>query len=278
MDKTRNSYRESHFRTPGQVERGLGLWIDRIGAGSSGQAERRLRILGQFAAIGIDEGEGVLRLASGPDRPLVQGDVILLTPGLAASYWPAAGWYTRWIVWNGPEAERLSRLGYLAGHQPVIGGAAVIVNRAFFGLAPLMRQEGREALLQRKTLLLTMILELHQSLDLSQRSHDVASLGRRVEHYLSQHLEEDLGIAELAKRFDLSASQFRRLFKQYSGTSPRDYITSRRVSRAKELLVQGASIKETAATVGYSDVFYFMRLFKQRSGQTAGEFARRNRL
>ena len=51
-----------------------------------------------------------------------------------------------------------------------------------------------------------------------------------------------------------------------------DFITSLRISRAKQLLAEGKSIKEVAALVGYSDVFYFMRIFKKVTGITPGQF------
>jgi AraC-like DNA-binding protein len=51
-----------------------------------------------------------------------------------------------------------------------------------------------------------------------------------------------------------------------------EFVMAERISGAKALLVRGASIKQAAREMGFADQFYFMRVFKKISGQTAGQF------
>jgi two-component system response regulator YesN len=63
-----------------------------------------------------------------------------------------------------------------------------------------------------------------------------------------------------------------RTFKQETGSTVMDYIITRRVDKAKELLHDPAmSIKRAAESVGYSDLTYFHRVFKKITGMTPGQ-------
>ena len=63
------------------------------------------------------------------------------------------------------------------------------------------------------------------------------------------------------------------LFKRHTGQTLNDYITSVRLQKASELLrTHGCYIYEAADRVGYKDVAYFSKLFKQQYGCTPAEY------
>ncbi len=283
MDATRIStlplYRESNFRTPRGAERLIELWVDRIGRGPGGQEPERLRILGQYAAVAILSGTGWLLTADAGNVPLQSGDVIILTPQLAAAYFSnPPGWQTCWVVWNGPAARHLERLNYIASDQAVIHHAATIVERSHRALATNIRQADLGAVLERKVMVMEMILELYRIREAGRRKHSATGVGEAAVRYFNHNYRQDPGIAALAADFALSPSQFRRLFKAYCGLSPLEYLLTVRISRAKELLAGGMTIAEVAERVGYHDQFYFMRVFKKIAGVTPGEFANSSKL
>jgi AraC-like DNA-binding protein len=73
----------------------------------------------------------------------------------------------------------------------------------------------------------------------------------------------------MAKRCALSPAQFNRRFRQTFGSSARQYVLRERIDRAATLLRETElSIKEIAEALGYRDVFYFHRQFRQMLGQT----------
>ncbi len=68
----------------------------------------------------------------------------------------------------------------------------------------------------------------------------------------------------------MSVSYFSALFKEATGVTFVDYLTSLRIDKAKELL-KNTSKKtyEIAEEVGYNDAHYFSLVFKKRTGTTA---------
>jgi len=85
--------------------------------------------------------------------------------------------------------------------------------------------------------------------------------------YMSEKLHEPLRMLELARLANLSPDYFSEIFKQQTGTSPRDYLHLLRIHRACQLLTQSdLSVKEIASQLGYQDPFHFSRQFKAFQG------------
>ncbi len=79
----------------------------------------------------------------------------------------------------------------------------------------------------------------------------------------------------MASRCALSIPQFNRRFLQTFGSSARQYVLRERINRAATLLRETElSIQEIADALGYRDVFYFHRQFRQLLGQTPLEMRR----
>lgn len=89
-----------------------------------------------------------------------------------------------------------------------------------------------------------------------------------VVDYIKKNLHQKLSIDSIAKMAYVSKSNFFKMFKDELGTSPNEFILQERINRAKELLANQNSIKETAYQTGFSDANYFTRVFKQLVGVT----------
>jgi len=63
-----------------------------------------------------------------------------------------------------------------------------------------------------------------------------------------------------------------RLFKRYFKLTPKQFLTRTRLRCAKDLLMQGYSVKETAQLVGLQDEFYFSRLFSKQMEMSPVEY------
>ncbi len=265
-------YKEERFRTPLATERAVGLWVDRIGSGIDRGERRGLRLLGQYAVVRVEKGTGVFFSPITGELPVRAGQAMLLFPDEPQTYYAEGRWTTKWIVWNGLDAGVLEQLGFLTRRRPVVSDPLGIVPQAHARLSRIIGSEDIAAVLERKNIVLAMVLDLFKS------SRDAAPHRRRedlmeqVIAFLTAQYPRPLNIEALARRFNLSNPHFRRLFKQYTGRSPREFVTTLRISRAKELLSRGKSIKETAGLVGYDDMFYFMRVFKKTAGISPGKF------
>jgi AraC-like DNA-binding protein len=73
-----------------------------------------------------------------------------------------------------------------------------------------------------------------------------------------------LSITQLASESSLSVETFRKRFQADVGESPIQYLLHHRITKAKELLGdKNLTIKQIAFETGFSDPFYFSRLFKK---------------
>ena len=67
----------------------------------------------------------------------------------------------------------------------------------------------------------------------------------------------------------MSYSKFRKMFKEYTGFAPAQYIQEVRMNMAKEMLANTSkSIKEIAFELGYDNKDYFFTVFRKITGIT----------
>lgn len=94
-----------------------------------------------------------------------------------------------------------------------------------------------------------------------------------VLHYIHEHLTEKIAVDALSRKAYLSRNIFFKWFKQQLGITPLDYINRERVKLAKQLLCeQQNNIHTVSCLCGFSDVNYFIRVFKKTEGTTPKAF------
>ncbi len=82
-----------------------------------------------------------------------------------------------------------------------------------------------------------------------------------------------LSIKQIADVSFLSVSRFRYNFKAEMGIPPIKYINNLRLSHAKELIKHSTTpIYEVAVASGFSDMFYFSKLFKKETGHSPTKY------
>lgn len=97
---------------------------------------------------------------------------------------------------------------------------------------------------------------------------DENSFEAQMLRYVNEHLFEELNADRLAEHFYLSRSQFGRVFKNATGTSPWDYITAKRLIAAKSMIENGMSAKRAADECGFGDYSNFYRAYVKRFGKS----------
>lgn len=81
--------------------------------------------------------------------------------------------------------------------------------------------------------------------------------------------------AAVAEAVGLAEATLRRKFKTATGTSLHAFFLQRRVSAARRLLMEtNMPIKEIAARLGYANVFFFSRQFREQAGVTPATLRR----
>ena len=99
----------------------------------------------------------------------------------------------------------------------------------------------------------------------------------RAEEYIKKNIREDLTMEELAGEALLSVSRFKEKFKAQTGSSPRNYVNFHKIEAAKQLLLEGKSITDTAMELGFSGSDYFSVVFRRYTFQSPTEFLLREK-
>jgi AraC-like DNA-binding protein/ligand-binding sensor protein len=116
------------------------------------------------------------------------------------------------------------------------------------------------------------VFEQEDKLLLLQRENEQQSI-RIVKNHIADHYMEPVSLDDLAAAAHMSACYLSKLFKQETGQTISDYITSFRIAKAKNLLCHGErKIIEIANLVGYESPSHFSRVFKQYEGRTPSEY------
>ncbi|CAM4474091.1 AraC family transcriptional regulator [Paenibacillus phoenicis] len=99
-----------------------------------------------------------------------------------------------------------------------------------------------------------------------------------AKRYIDQHYNEPVTIEQLARVAELSPKYFAEMYKKKYGKSPIEYVTEKRMQRAKQLMATAsAKLREIAHQTGYADEFYFSRKFKQEIGVSPSVYMRSRR-
>lgn len=97
-----------------------------------------------------------------------------------------------------------------------------------------------------------------------------------IKEYIQTHFSKKLSLDEIAQRFYLNPSYLSREFKRQTGVNISQYILDCKMQAVFLLISENKnySVEEIAGKVGYYDVRYFHRIFKQYTGHSVKEYQR----
>jgi len=105
------------------------------------------------------------------------------------------------------------------------------------------------------------------------REGNISSIVQDAKNYIENNYNCDISLEETAKEIGVSHHYLSKLFKKEINVNFIDYLTSLRLSKAKELMKEGGkSIKEICYLVGYSDPNYFSRIFRKHTDHSPSDF------
>ncbi|WP_167859637.1 helix-turn-helix domain-containing protein [Paenibacillus cymbidii] len=97
-----------------------------------------------------------------------------------------------------------------------------------------------------------------------------------VEHarrMVEQDCGDKISLSSVAEALNLNPAYLSRIFKEHTGGNFSDFVTRTRITRSKELLLlPGAKIQDISSQLGYIKVNHFIKLFKESTGLTPGEY------
>lgn len=232
----------------------------------------------KYLLIYCSKGSGMVSLGEQQQR-LRSGDLALLPPLQPHGYYsdPNDPWTIYWVNFEGELAEhfaerlqmKLSPFAASVGLQP----------RAIADFETLLEwhDKGYTAtnvihavqLLQQLLSFFALQLRLHHPPGRHELDLEI------LEAIMMEYIHTDLSLDTLAKRSKLSKYYFSKKFRQLTGNSPIQHFIQMKIQHAAHRLqTSEQSVKQIAATLGYSDAYYFSRLFKKIIGQSPQQYRR----
>lgn len=189
--------------------------------------------------------------------------------------WPRGSpWEHRYIAFTGPLVTRWASDGLLlARPEPVSAADARGLAPRFDELIASATQPGRWARLRGINLLERILLDRAETRDAQtpQRPRWLDAVTTAISRFNA----DEPDYAALARAHGLSLTTLRRHFRALTGSSLHEYRLDARAAAARQLLGDtDLPLKQIADELGYRDVFFFSRQFKQRVGVAPGEYRR----
>ena len=84
---------------------------------------------------------------------------------------------------------------------------------------------------------------------------------------------KNITLEEMAKRVGVSSQYLSKIFKDETGRTFVEYLTTLRINRAKDIIqTSDQPIKQVGIMVGYKDPNYFSRIFRSVVGVSPSDF------
>lgn len=230
------------------------------------------RILNEYQLLYNPEGEGEFESTHCPKTLLKPGDMFLLFPGEWHTYHPnpRTGWKSNWIGFKGKNMDDRVKAGFLSPEKPIyhVGYSAVIetLYKRAFEAAMEEAAYAQQMMAGLVNHLIGIMYSLERNIELNKNQQQVDMVSK-ARLRIRESLESDVTIQTIAEELGVSYSNFRKLFKEYTGLSPATYQQELRLLRAKELLTTTElSIKEIAYRLNFESPDYFSAKFKAKMG------------
>lgn len=249
----------------------------------------RGRVLPEFQAVYLVEGQGIFESTPTGRRTLAGGDVFLLIPGVWHRYRPVDGscWQTRWIGFNGTLANTWLANGLLNPEEPVLHlGLRPDLMDAYQRLVELAFEDptGNPLRLAAEAMqILALILAPTQPETPQPSSRPFAEpiLDRfvaeatRLIWTTGQHA---MTVSDVAAHFPVARRSLERRFQRTLGHTILDEIIRCRVERAKRLLAEtDQPLKAVALAAGFSGTQHMSKVFHRAEGVAPARYRRDHR-
>ncbi|NBD24051.1 helix-turn-helix domain-containing protein [Paenibacillus glycinis] len=220
---------------------------------------------GYWAFVYVGAGRGYYQAGSGARQSVEAGSMFCLYPGEVFQYGPEEGgfWDEYYFTLEGERVREWLSSWYEQPESVKFAGT----DESFFSKIELifgLLESAVPANLDRAALALESLL-----FDMSLRFREPDTSSRSI--FVHRLLDDLAGTVygkpnggEIAARHHISVPTLRRIVHEYTGYPLGEFVHRLKVAEAKKLLLNtDKTVMEIAGLLGYSDMFYFSRLFKK---------------
>lgn len=95
--------------------------------------------------------------------------------------------------------------------------------------------------------------------------------------FIKTHFKKNINMAIVANQVSVNYTWFSEKFKEHTGVNFNEYLKRLRIDEAKKLLEKGTyKVYEVAERCGFSDVKYFMKIFREETGMSPTEWSKKH--
>jgi len=89
--------------------------------------------------------------------------------------------------------------------------------------------------------------------------------------YMRENCTSPISIKQISSDLNMSEANFSQYFKKITGVTPKEYLTSIKLSKAKDIIMH-TSVTEAAYDLGFENISHFITLFKNKYGVTPKQY------
>lgn len=241
----------------------------------------RLLTLNEYILIYCISGHGHVVLNQTESITLLAGHAFLIPPHTIHKYFSSeeAPWSILWVHFtlNHQDAQKFS-LSFRSKRSVPIQSSSKInfVQRHFNDIIEYARMDAElgpfVGMAQSLKLLLSDVFLIEDHYDKETR------LFKKAHQYMMEHLNTTISLNDLATSLQISEVYVNKIFNHHANTSPIRYFITLKMDYAQQLLSMTAvSIKEVAHQLGYSDPYYFSRIFKKETDWSPSQYRKMTR-
>lgn len=235
------------------------------------------RVLQEYQLIYITRGEGCFESKSSGLKTIKGGSVILLFPGEWHRYKPNkhTGWDEYWIGISGKIIDNLLEKKFFKPENPLM---EIGFDEQLFNLFTEIIDKTKHEKHGFQTVISGSAFHLLGHLyALSKESHfqniHLEEIINKAKMVFRANIGQEFSSENVAEELQVGYSWFRKAFKTYTGMAPGQYFIQLKIQKAKELLSDPQqTVKCIAYELKFDSIFYFSKLFKEKTGLTPIQF------
>lgn len=239
----------------------------------------KLQRTSDFQLHYITDGKGFLSLlVDGKTKSISikEGDMVIIFPddSFALSPDKKAGWSRYLITFDGESVKAKVKSGFFPEDKHVlcVGTRDDICQQ--FRKAIDLAKEQKSAFQQR---LASIVENLLSEAYFQDRNNSFKSTGIQKSITAAREIisrrYSTISPQEVAQELGMSYSNFRKIFKLYTGFSPAQYILDVRMNHVKEILsTTDMTIKDISVQEGFDNYEYFLTAFKANAGMSPSQY------
>lgn len=109
------------------------------------------------------------------------------------------------------------------------------------------------------------------------RTHYSGKRVKKIISHIQENLSQPLSLEAIARSVNISKYHLCREFKELTGITIFSFINNARCAEAQSLITKGSSVSEAAFAVGFENLSYFARKFKETMGYLPSECIKKSK-